>query len=83
MAAGLVQFNPVQRVRGGRCNERPLPGHGTALPAAPAKGAHTHGCQRGANAASHPEVPGSAVSKSRANCCTRESLGSFLAAEVP
>lgn len=80
---GWVQFTPVQSVRGGRCNEKPLPGHGAALTAAPAKGAQTHGCQWGANAASHPHVPGSAVSKSRANFCTPERLGSFLAAEVP
>lgn len=29
----------------------PLSGHGTALPAAPAKGAQTHGCQQGGNTA--------------------------------
>lgn len=61
---------------------KPLFGHGAALPAAPAKGAQTHGCQQGANAASHPNVPGSALSKSRADFCTWERLGSFLAAEV-
>lgn len=82
-AAGLGTIYPLSR--GSEVGDAmKCPSLSTALPrCCPSQGGSDPRLPTGSQCCSYPDVPGSAVSKSRANFCTRERLGSFLAAEVP